>query len=126
MDLFKTAPTVLPAAREVLTPATDETGKRQWGLPKNFKVFGPRAMLNVSINSQRTFAGRAIPLAEAKFIGKTLGGSLNDVVMATTSGALRRYLSEYVDLKEKTLLAAVPVSLREAGDSSANIQVSML
>ncbi len=126
VDLFKTAPTVLRAARDVLKPAIDETGKRQWGLPKNFKVFGPRTMLNVSITNQRTFAGRTIPLAEAKFIGKTLGGSLNDVVMATTSGALRRYLSEYADLPEKSLLAAIPVSLREAGDTSANNQVSML
>ena len=63
---------------------------------------------------------------EAKLIGKTFGASLNDVVMTTTAGALRRYLKAHNDLPAKPLLAAVPVSLREAGDASANNQVSMV
>ena len=107
-------------------PEKDENGKRHWGMPQNLKIFGPRTLLNVSITNQRTFAGRTISLAETKLIGKTLGGSLNDVVMATTAGALRRYLKDHRDLPEKPLLAAVPVSLRTPGDASANNQVSML
>jgi diacylglycerol O-acyltransferase / wax synthase len=83
-------------------------------------------MLNASITNQRTFAGRTISLAETKFIGKTLGGTLNDVVMTTTAGALRRYLKDHNNLPDKTLLAAIPVSLREAGDTSANNQVSFV
>jgi diacylglycerol O-acyltransferase len=116
---------MLRAVRDVVVPEKDENGKRNWSLP-SVKLFAPRTMLNVAITNQRSFAGRTIPLAETKFIAKTFGVSLNDVVMGTTAGALRRYLREYDDLPEKPLVAAVPVSLRASGDESANNQVSML
>ena len=126
VKLFQTAPAMLRALRDTVVPEKDDAGKRHWGLPKNFKIFGPRTLLNVSVTNQRTFAGRTIPLAEAKLIGKTLGGSLNDVVMCTTAGAMRRYLTDHDDLPAKSLLAAIPVSLRAPGDKSSNNQVSML
>ena len=126
VKLFQTAPAMLRALRDTVVPEKDDNGKRQWGMPKNFKIFGPRTLLNVSVTNQRTFAGRTISLAEAKLIGKTLGGSLNDVVMCTTAGALRRYLASHDDLPHKSLLAAIPVSLRAPGDHSSNNQVSML
>jgi diacylglycerol O-acyltransferase / wax synthase len=126
VQLFKTAPAMLRALRDTVVPEKNEHGKRPWGMPKNLKVFGPRTLFNASVTNQRTFAGRTIPMAETKFIGKTLGGSLNDVVMCTTAGAMRRYLKEHNNLPDKALLAAVPVSLREAGDASANNQVSMM
>jgi diacylglycerol O-acyltransferase / wax synthase len=124
LDLAKGAPGMLHGLKGLLTPARDDDGKRRWGPPKNFKIFGPRTLLNVPITNQRTFAGRTISLAETKFIGKTLGGSLNDVVMATTAGALRRYLKDHNDLPNKPLLAAIPMSLRAPGDTTANNQVS--
>ena len=126
VKLVKTAPAMARAVRDVVVPAKDEHGKRNWSMPKNIKLFGPRTLFNVAITNQRSFAGRTISLAETKFIGKTLGGTLNDVVMCTTAGALRHYLREHNDLPTKSLIAAVPVSLRAAGDSSANNQVSMV
>jgi diacylglycerol O-acyltransferase / wax synthase len=126
VKLVQTAPTLLRALRDTVATPNEDTGKREWGLPQNLKLFGPRTMLNTSITNQRTFAGRTISLAETKFIGKTLGGTLNDVVMTTTAGALRRYLKEHNNLPDKTLLVAIPVSLREAGDTSANNQVSFV
>ena len=126
VNLVKTAPAMLRALRDAAAPAQDENGKRNWKKPGGMKLFGPRTLLNVAVTNQRTFAGRTISMAETKFIGKAFGASLNDVVMATTSGALRKYLRDHNDLPDKPLLAAVPVSLRVAGDTSANNQVSML
>ena len=123
--LIRMAPSMARAVRDVVVPEKDEHGKRHWSLP-DVKVFAPRTLLNTAITNQRSFAGRMIPLAETKFIAKTFGVTLNDVVMGTTAGALRRYLREYDDLPEKPLVAAVPVSLRAQGDESANNQVSML
>jgi diacylglycerol O-acyltransferase / wax synthase len=126
VKLVQTAPTMLRALRDAVATPNENTGKREWGLPQNLKLFGPRTLLNTNITNQRSFAGRTISLAETKFIGKTLGGTLNDVVMTTVAGALRRYLKDHDNLPDKTLLVAIPVSLREVGDTSANNQVSFV
>jgi len=80
----------------------------------------------VAITNQRRFAARTVPLAEVKEIAKRCGVSLNDVVMATVAGALREYFIGHRELPDRPLSAAVPVSLRAAGDESANNQVSMV
>jgi diacylglycerol O-acyltransferase / wax synthase len=59
-----------------------------------------------------------------KTIGKALGASVNDMVLWLCSTALREYLSESRELPSKTLVAAVPISLRSEGDASSNNQVS--
>jgi len=126
VKLIKTIPLFARSAKNLLVPGKDDNGQRDWSLPKNFKLFAPRTSLNVAITNQRTFAGRTVPLAEVKHIAKLTGVSLNDVVMATTAGALRAYLLDNNELPDKPLSAAVPVSLREAGDTTANNQVSMV
>jgi diacylglycerol O-acyltransferase len=126
VKLVKTIPTLAGAARSMLIPDKDEHGRRNWVLPRGFKLFAPRTSLNVAITNQRTFAGRTVPLAEVKQIAKLLGVSLNDVVMATVAGGLRQYLQFNDELPEQPLRAAVPVSLRAAGDATANNQVSMV
>ncbi|MES2261938.1 MAG: wax ester/triacylglycerol synthase family O-acyltransferase [Pseudomonadota bacterium] len=95
-------------------------------LPKLNKLLAPRSPLNVAITNQRAFAARTVPLAEVKRVAQQLNVSLNDVVMACTAGALRRYLSDSGELPARSLSAAVPVSLRAAGDATSNNQVSMV
>jgi diacylglycerol O-acyltransferase / wax synthase len=54
-----------------------------------------------------------LPLGEVKVIGKALGGSVNDVLLATAAGALRDYLVAKGDKTEGVeLRAIVPVNLR--------------
>jgi len=48
------------------------------------------------------------------------------VVMATVAGALRDYFIGHRELPAKPMSAAVPVSLRAAGDETANNQVGMV
>lgn len=84
----------------------------------------PKTILNGTITSQRVFAARSIPLADAKRIGKASGAKLNDVVLAICSAALRRYLIEKNALPDQSLTAFVPVSLREAGNTEMNNQVT--
>lgn len=123
--LARSLPMVARSAKALL-PERDTSGKRDWSLPKDFHLFAPRTALNVAITNQRTFAGKTVPLAEAKEIAHTFGVSLNDVVMAATAGALRSYLKDYDDLPARSLVAAVPVSLRQEGDATSNNQVSMV
>jgi diacylglycerol O-acyltransferase / wax synthase len=96
-----------------------------FGLP-NAMGFGPRTPLNVSITNQRSFAGRSVPLAETKALAKRMGVSLNDVVMAACAGALRRYMADLNVTLDRPMTAAVPVSLREAGNTDPNNQVTMM
>src|SRR5258706_3620579 len=54
-----------------------------------------------------------LPLAEVKVIGKALGCSINDVLLATAAGALRDYLLRKGDHADGIeLRAVVPVNLR--------------
>jgi WS/DGAT/MGAT family acyltransferase len=126
VKLIKSVPAIARAAKSLLLPEKDESGRRQWSLPKTLDLFAPRTTLNVAITNQRRFAARTVPLAEVKEIAKRAGVSLNDVVLATVAGALRDYFIGHHELPAKSLSAAVPVSLRSAGDESANNQVSMV
>ena len=98
------------------------------GLIKRLKglQLGPKTHLNVSITNQRAFATTSIPLGEVKAIGKLLGATINDMVLLLCAGALRRYLQDYDALPAKSLVAAVPVSLRAEGDTSSDNQAFML
>jgi diacylglycerol O-acyltransferase len=126
VKLFKMAPAIARAIGGLAKPDEKAAEKDAAAAPKKFNLFAPRTSLNVSITNQRTFAGRTISLAETKFIAKHFGVSLNDVVMATVAGALRHYLDDNNELPAKPLVAGVPVSLREAGDNTANNQASMI
>lgn len=126
VKLFKMAPAIARAISGLAKPDEKAAEKTTATAPKKFNLFAPRTSLNVSITNQRTFAGRTISLAETKYIAKHFGVSLNDVVMATVAGALRHYLADNNELPAKPLVAGVPVSLREAGDDTANNQASMI
>lgn len=126
VKLFKMAPAIARAIGGLAQPDEKAADKAAATAPKKFNLFAPRTSLNVSITNQRTFAGRTISLAETKYIAKHFGVSLNDVVLATVAGALRHYLADNNELPAKPLVAGVPVSLREAGDQTANNQASMI
>jgi WS/DGAT/MGAT family acyltransferase len=86
-------------------------------------MVSPPTVLNKQISSERSFAGVSIPLSRAKAVAKAAGGKLNDVVLAISSGVVRRYLVERGALPSKSMTAAVPISLREEGNTDANNQV---
>jgi diacylglycerol O-acyltransferase len=86
-------------------------------------MMSPPTLLNKQISSERSFAGVSISLARAKAVAKAAGGKLNDVVLAISSGVVRRYLLERGALPSKSMTAAVPISLREEGNTDSNNQV---
>jgi len=58
-------------------------------------------------------------------IAKTLGVTLNDIVLAVCSGALREYLINQNSLPKKPLIAMVPASLR-TDDSDFSNRITMI
>ena len=72
----------------------------------------PRTPFNRSITPHRRFAFFSLPLADFKHVKGAFGTTLNDVVMAVTGSALRRYLQDKDALPSEPLKAMVPVSVR--------------
>jgi diacylglycerol O-acyltransferase len=88
-------------------------------------TLAPNTPMNVSVTQGRAFAAVTLPLPEIRALGKAHGATINDMVLAVCSSALRCYLNNRGLLPKKSLVAAVPISLRSAGDTTANTQASM-
>jgi diacylglycerol O-acyltransferase / wax synthase len=111
-------PTLLKSVSEVVGKIADPKSRDSLA-----GMMSPSTILNKQISSERSFAGVSIPLSRAKAVAKAAGGKLNDVVLAVSSGVVRRYLLERGALPSKSLTAGVPISLREEGNTDANNQV---
>ena len=94
-------------------------------LARNF-AFGPRTPINVPITGERGFAGVSLPLDALKRLATVHDAKLNDIVLALCSGALRRYLVRHGGLPKKPLIATMPVSLRDAGDTALRTQATLM
>src|SRR6201995_63302 len=110
-------PTMLKSVSEVIGKITDPKSRESIA-----GMISPPTLLNKQISSERSFAGVSISLSRAKAVAKAAGGKLNDVVLAVSSGVVRRYLAERGALPTKSLTAAVPISLREEGNTDSNNQ----
>jgi WS/DGAT/MGAT family acyltransferase len=118
MRVLSGLPSIAKTMNEIVQKALDP--KSREGLAS---MIAPSTPLNRSISSERSYAGVTISLSRAKALAKAARGKLNDVVMAISSGVLRRHLASQGALPARSLTAAVPISLREQGDSAANNQV---
>jgi diacylglycerol O-acyltransferase len=73
----------------------------------------PASPYNGPIGPHRRFTWVRASLGDLKSVKNSLGGTVNDVVLATVTGALRRHLhSRGVPTQNLTLRAMVPVSVR--------------
>ena len=107
--------------REVYTSITQRKN------PDYVSVFqAPRSIINQPVSASRRFAAQSYDLQRLRDIARKLslhlgeGVTINDVILAICSGALRAYLSNQNALPAKPLIAMVPVSLRQEGDDSGN------
>jgi len=88
-------------------------------------ALAPRTPLNVSVTPGRAFASATVPWPELKALGRAHEATLNDMVLMLCSSALRRFYAKRRLLPKKSLIAAVPVSLREKGDTTSDNQASL-
>nr|WP_155908966.1 MULTISPECIES: wax ester/triacylglycerol synthase family O-acyltransferase [unclassified Mycolicibacterium] len=70
----------------------------------------PPSFMNHVITPQRRFATATLALADVKETSKKLGVTINDLVLAMSSGALRQLLLKYDGTADHPLLASVPMS----------------
>jgi diacylglycerol O-acyltransferase len=100
-----------------------ETARSTWAAGKVSRVQpsdvprtilnAPKTILNKPVSAERRWNSALLSLPRIKALRAAAPGStLNDVVMAICTGALRRYLLEKNELPNKPLIAMVPVSTR--------------
>jgi WS/DGAT/MGAT family acyltransferase len=104
-------------AKAVRRLAERTVGVRRWNRrPESITLPGtmdaPHTILNTSITAHRRVAFTELALADIKAVKSALGGTVNDVVLATCAGALRAYLDKHGALPEESLVAMVPISVR--------------
>jgi diacylglycerol O-acyltransferase / wax synthase len=92
------------------------------------ELHAPRTPLNGTITAHRRFSYGAVPLADVKKVKNHFDMTVNDVVMALTAAALRRWLLDHDALPRTPLVAAVPVSIRnddQNGEHGNQVSVMM-
>lgn len=91
---------------------TIQRGLREQASPVSFSA--PKSIFNVPITGSRRFAAQSWPIERINGVRKAAGSgiTLNDVVLAMCSGALRSYLTALDALPDAPLIAMVPVALR--------------
>ena len=85
----------------------------------------PSSILNQRVSSSRRFAAQSFEFDRLRHISKSLGVTINDIVLAICSGALREYLLSQDALPKKPLIAMVPASVRD-DDSSMSNRITMI
>ncbi len=96
--------------------ALDKSAAALSSLRSGWLTASAKTPLNPEIGSNRRFNWAEMDLAGVKHVKDTLGGSVNDVVLAITAGAVRRFLIEQRDYDPSDAEFRVmnPVSTRSA------------
>ncbi|MDR3663225.1 MAG: wax ester/triacylglycerol synthase family O-acyltransferase [Mycobacterium sp.] len=90
----------------------------------------PPSFMNHVLTPGRLFATATLALADVKETSKKLGVTINDLVLAMSSGALRKLLLKYDGKADHPLLASVPMSFdfspdRISGNRFSGVLVSL-
>ena len=98
--LMKMSPALLQAARKTVSEGGTTAGV-------------PNTRFNVPVGPHKMFDATTVALADCAIIRKKVpGATVNDVVLATCGGALRKYLDHHGELPQESLVAVAPVNLR--------------
>lgn len=107
--LFRSAPELVQAARKKLSESREENERSV-----------PQTRFNLETSPHRMFDATDFRLDDFKPIRALSDGcTVNDVVLAISSGALRKYLAHHKELPVESLRAFCPVNVRSKGDEDA-------
>jgi WS/DGAT/MGAT family acyltransferase len=132
-DVVTSVPSLAAVATPVLTPVQRRLTRRgnsgsDGRLLSGPPVIAPTTPLNQPITAHRKCSFVTLSLDEVQEVKNAFGVTVNDVVMAITAGAVRRWLSERNALPSGPLVAMVPVSVRapEGAATQGNAVSAML
>ncbi len=109
-----TRPLTIPKALVPSVKGIAQTvGRARSGTAMAAPLTAPRTSFNGTITGHRTIGMVDMSLEDVKTVKGATGATVNDVVLAVAGGALRSYLLDRDELPESSLLATVPMSVRE-------------
>lgn len=81
----------------------------------------PQTRFNAPITIHKVFDATGFAIADLSKIRKLVeGATINDVILAICSGALRRYLVHHKELPKESLVAVAPINKRSSGREAEN------
>jgi WS/DGAT/MGAT family acyltransferase len=86
--------------------------RSEGAVPPPAPFSAPRTSLQTSLGGHRRVAFTEASLDKVKAVKNAFGGTVNDVILAICAGALRSLLAARGEHQERSLVAAVPVSVR--------------
>ena len=87
-------------------------GQREGGELERANLRSPRTSFNGRVSPHRRFVFGQLSLDEVKEVKNHYGCTVNDVVVAICTGAVRRWLVRHGELPAEPLVAQIPVSVR--------------
>src|SRR5271157_1338531 len=120
-EMTRGARAVLRTPRRALSQVKDGLASIGATTVAGINAPAPASPFNVDIGPHRRYTFLDADLAQFKAIKDSLGGTLNDVVLASVSLALGRYLrAQGQDTEGLVLKAMVPVSVRADSDRKSH------
>ncbi|KTE17330.1 WS/DGAT/MGAT family O-acyltransferase [Sphingopyxis sp. H115] len=105
--LMKMSPAIVASARKSIAEGGMTAGV-------------PETRFNVPVGPHKMFDATTVALADVAEIRKKVpGATVNDVVLTTVGGALRKYLLKHKELPKESLVAVAPVNLRGKGGKAS-------
>ncbi len=86
----------------------------------------PRTVLNTPVSASRRFIAQSWSMDRVRAVSDAADVTINDVVLAMCSGALRHYLDDQGEHPEHSLRALVPVSVRQGDDVESPLAISYI
>ena len=86
----------------------------------------PHTSMNAQVSGAHRFVAQSWSIDRVRAVSEAAGVTINDVVLAMCSGALRHYLQDRGELPEHSLRALVPVSVREKDDFDSPVAISYI
>lgn len=88
----------------------------------------PRIRFNGRVSAARVYDGVTFDFEEIRAMKAAIGGTVNDLMLAVCSGALRRYLLEKDELPDQSLVSFCPINTRDPNSpaNQGNVVSAML
>lgn len=119
----------LPSHADTLVRTVSKTVQTARGLAGHNRATGdapppspfhaPPTSINRAISAHRRAAFAELPMSDVRRVRELVGGTTNDVALTVAAGGLRRFFASRGEQPTSSLVALVPVSVREESERDA-------